>query len=667
MTRILHTYRSICDYATGFSTYTNPSVSVLSVGNLVITGGTLTEYVIDWYFNTIESGIQFSTGSAGAPGITYSHPFTGNQSIPVESGSWIPRIRYIVVDGIKVFPYHRPWENYCELPTITVEPFDCSNGDTGATYSHTITYDNTLQSYASASRTLRFYLNDDGSTDHLAVRFYGYQISDELKIYYCTALDPNGVLLEDIVVGSDITSYYTAPTRKHKPLTNLTPYKFVINLSDQSYTLGDYLKIEIIPSYVQPPNLNTNWSLSFNCIPGTGFTCIPASTDIQTIDVDTISMIWNESLCQYELSYNLNGVMSGYASTNAWTYMNYNLDGDTSYLNDTNTFLNNIGGNRLSKSSGASFAFVSSRNALCANNSGTTSFSKTGPQMVLSFSNENDYLLYKTDYNNTINSANWLNYSADPLSINHYKYWLLYFRDANSCGDAYVDYNNYLSYDAEFIFDDINFNITINLVLPDPVGYIEAPCENSLSTINARNTLVTNTYNSANFNRSTNVRYPSIGALCGVGASVISVNQTNVTGGYRIYLDAPVFDKINDYCSSSSPWCRVTSAPATVNAPQYWFWKFNTRTKIIPADTDDPTQNFEVWNRLNSSGCTVSLSNEVLIYKMLSGYTIPAYTGGTYFTGDMVLNVGKAWESLQDDNVEEPIAESSWWTKISSA
>jgi len=667
--RILFTYCQFCSYHTGFDYYSNNTVSVLSVGNLIATGATLDAYVIDWYLNDVVTGFQFTTGKGTDPDITYSHPFTGTTgSIPVEDGVWIPVIRYIVVDGIKIYSKHRPWEDYCEIPTISVQPYLCDNGNSGTTYSHTLSFVNTLQQSQYSSRSIRFYLNDDASTKYFGVSFYGYDIADRLRVYYCTSLDSTGVLLEDIAIGIDtVTSYYLSEPRRFRPLSPVNPYRFVVNLTGFTYTLGDYLKFDISPSYMSPSNLNTNWRIDLKCLSAADgeFTCLAPTAAMQTINPDTVAMTWYSGAtnCRYDITFKLNDIIPVYVNTDAWKYMNINLMAESS--NIVSTMTDDNGGIRLTKYSGANATYVTTVVGTCINLNGAVTLTKTSNQMVISCTNNTDYLKYKTDYNTTTGTTKWQSQVNDPTNINYYMWWQLSFRVATSCGDAYTDNTYRINKYSTFTFDDINNTITIDLVDANTgdVAYVSGDCDNTTSTLITSWTTIHSTYTLANFTKTTNVKYYSTGALAGVYANQFTTNVTNTTGGLYLYLDAAVHDSINtNLCDFTAPWCLVSG-----NAPQYRFYKYNVRGVISPTNAVDPTQNFELYNRLNSSGCTITPAiNEILIYKILNGVRILDWVAGTYNTGDRVINVGKAWESLVDSNVTEPTVTNAYWTKIST-
>jgi hypothetical protein len=98
-----------CEFETYFDSYVAESFGVLSVGSLKIDFdedmdgefGGLEAYVIDWYLDGVK---QFSTGYGldGQGYYAYSHPFEDvDKVLNVQSGTWIPRVRFVDVDGVR--------------------------------------------------------------------------------------------------------------------------------------------------------------------------------------------------------------------------------------------------------------------------------------------------------------------------------------------------------------------------------------------------------------------------------------------------------------------------------------------------------------------------------------------------------------------------------------
>jgi hypothetical protein len=139
------------------------------------------------------------------------HPFTGANARPSIGGSWIPVIRYAVLDGTKYTSEITPGEAYASdlatcLAPVTVLNLNCINGtntDVGfEQYSHRFQYVNGLQDPTDASRTLAFTLNTDGSTQYMAWYFAGNTVSDRLTFTYISPVNVTSTVLQDIAIGA---------------------------------------------------------------------------------------------------------------------------------------------------------------------------------------------------------------------------------------------------------------------------------------------------------------------------------------------------------------------------------------------------------------------------------------------------------------------------------
>ena len=173
-----------CGCTVSFDSYQASSVSVLSVGNLVGGSCTFDAYVIDWY---VDGQRTLVSGKGNDPAIQAHHPFTGSAAIPVIGGTWVPKIRYVVIGGEVIYNGYRKCDRWCDslegLPTINVSSIGCGMKNlTNSLYDYLISY-NTSQDYSLASRTIRFDLPTDLSAVYFAFYFYGQDVADQIDIY----------------------------------------------------------------------------------------------------------------------------------------------------------------------------------------------------------------------------------------------------------------------------------------------------------------------------------------------------------------------------------------------------------------------------------------------------------------------------------------------------
>ena len=675
--RMLFKEANGCVCETYFDSYDPEPIGVLCIGNLMSDECEIEKYVIDWYWDDFESGIQFTTGTADTdPDVTYIHPFTGTGCIPVEPGTWIPWVRYIIVDGVKYYARHRPWEDYCVAPSaevqeIEVEEYTCDNGTTG-TYSHTVEFINTVHNPNLASRSIQFKLNEDGSTNYFVFQFYGRDISDRLTVYYCTLLDPDGVLLEDVATGVDIpaSDYRGDPylPRDFDVSSYATPFKAVINLCDYTYTLGDYLRFVITPSYIATTNKNTNWRLDMKCksIPAWTFSKFVFTEAMRTFDLTNPSMAWNATACRWELSYGFVESMPYWQNTDVYRYMYWAQGSNWAQINSASA-----GGILWRWNTVGQTIPINYGTGGCLNMNGQSTLEKTtiGGEVyyILTFTDLDDYNRIVSDYNTVVASANWTNWSSDPTSIQHYKYWNFSWRTATSCGDAYTTSYFYVYRSAVFTFDEENLTISIHASTPEPNGYIAEECSTIYNTINSYCVNESQSYNHAPYFYTTNCLQNTTGNLRGLTVGYkVNKEQQNSTYYYVRHVGV-IHDYINTDVAdfTTSQWYETTG-----NAPsQYWY-----RNVVMGRITnmDDPANNLELYDYMDyttgapKSGFWSAIAT--LLYKKIGGYVVPAWDADAvpYNTDDMIINAGKAWKSLQDNNYEEPTAESAWWTKISS-
>ena len=312
-----------CGCTPSFSSYVNNSVSVLSVGNLLGGSCTFTSYVIDWYRNGIHSLVSGTLGSA--PDVTAIHPFTGTGSIPVEGGTWVPKIRWVEIGGQKLYSEPKPCKTWCSsltgLPTITVLSLNCTNYN-----NYSLNYVST-QDYSLATRTLKW--NLDPSSKYLVVKFTAEMVADKIEVFYKDSTSP----LSSWIVGYNNNSDYDSsmPYRNYAWETS-----FLTTFPD--YTEGDYGTIKITPSVLET-NYNTNWTLNIKCFsPTTDWAggCTELTSQYNNLLVDSsLRLVHDPSNCKYVLKgflqtpytlaqQNANPVLTYLAKVNAYNYAYYN-------------------------------------------------------------------------------------------------------------------------------------------------------------------------------------------------------------------------------------------------------------------------------------------------------------------------------------------------------
>lgn len=657
---------TICNDADPYFDSYSSGIGLLSVGNLISDTHMIGDYKINWHLDAIDGPIVFISGIGSDPTIQAYHPFINE---PVQGGDLYPVIEYIYVDGERYTSEFEVGSRYSPdlitclaPPPIVVEAMDCNNGVSGL-YSHTVSYQNLFDPLQDASRSVRFILNEDGSTDFFAFAIKAYDISDRFAFYYCTLNDSEGVLLEDIAVGKDIPqSDYRGgeflPREKRTAITG-AEFKSVINLSNYTYTLGDYIKIEVEPSYIDPTNLYTNWDVRCKCL-GVFAEAI-YSDNSHTIDSTSVDINWDNVNCEWEITFDLNDTVP--TDTNIENYLGASpiVQSSTDISPMTPLFANISQGLVVRRISSSNFTSGNSNDCENLGESCTVALSTAGAvrNLTLTFTNLNDFNSYKYEYESRIASVNWTNWVNDPTDIRYYKVWILILIEAPACGDNNIIRMLHVDRLTQFNFDDINKIITITFNAPETFSYISDTCESS--SINGMNTFLTNTYNSSDFTYSSGVK--SISSIYLSYVTFIVANATNLTTYRAININAPIHDYINTNMVNYDNWCIMNP---TTNAPYRRYYRYGVR--VVFTDISDEGNNVELYDRLDhSSGCILTTpSLESLIWKKMDGVVLPYWVAGTYSVGDRVINAGKAWESLSNNNIEEPIAESSNWTRINT-
>ena len=274
-------YTACADYHPYFSsTGTTDYPSLMSIGNLLLTSGTIGAYVIDWHFGTPYGPIILISGDSfgSDPSVQQTHPFT---NVPVPGGTLYPVIRWVYINGIQYSSTLTPGMRYSPdlytcLDPISVKNLTCYNGVNpapgdgtdpfgyGQRYSSQFHYNYLGSASSEATKTISFVLNTGGTTKYLCWYFKGYAISDTLKVKYVSIIDSSETILDWWKIGADAGYNMSSWPR----LYNGQYFRFVTNLTGITYNTGDYLKFEVTPN---PTNPATNWDLYTLC--RSGFTC----------------------------------------------------------------------------------------------------------------------------------------------------------------------------------------------------------------------------------------------------------------------------------------------------------------------------------------------------------------------------------------------------------
>ncbi len=581
-----------CGCTMSFDTYQANSVSRLTVGNLL--GGTciFDEYVIDWYLN---GNKVLTTGKGNDPDITVQHPLSGEAALPVVAGTYQPVVRYVVMDNKIVYPAKRSCANYCEalgttLPQITVTAIDCETVNTTGYYSYYLSY-NVEQDYALASREVQFMLPSDLGAKYLAVYFYAYTVADKVEVLF-----NKKTVLASWIVGSqnNPAQYTTMPYQRSG-----YDHEFIVLLPE--YQAGDYLTIKVTPS-VKETNINTFWRLRLKCL-DQDTECDLYTTAMQTIDLDTIEMVDIPASCRLEMRFKTlepipyldNLIIKKYGG---YGYMSHGRG----YFNTAD--VRNSGYVLFLYGYQLKFSLYSNHISYWVASSGVCSLSKSGNIVTILCNNSTDYNRYKNTY---LTSSGVLSKFNPDRSTPEYTctFFLKWHTSMISCGDTFIDRFMTISCESVFSFNDANYTITIQLAPAQASTYTPiSSCDSTLTGINAAIAAINQTYNAADFNDQTvciaDIPFYAYWRFRGI------VSEAENTGGYGVY----------QYGDKSVPCVMQNFVLTQILTHEFFIFYLNVKI----TDTEDPINNFEVWNR-NVNGIPVNYpyTGQTLIYKKENG------------------------------------------------
>jgi hypothetical protein len=153
-----------------------------------------------------------------------------------------------------------------------------------------------------------------------------------LQIYYCTPLDAVGTLVDNFIIGSQSApnvvlafdlypvNYPVNPRVYSQVFYN--PVKFITDISSFTYAAGNYLRIVITGSILEPTNNATNWELKLLNLEASelDFTFDFVPGDIYKI-ADEPVMAYDATNCWYDVTYNTEDVATNYYASFLYKYL----------------------------------------------------------------------------------------------------------------------------------------------------------------------------------------------------------------------------------------------------------------------------------------------------------------------------------------------------------
>jgi hypothetical protein len=433
-----------------FDTYQTSSVGRLIAGNVISSCGPVTDYIIGWYLNGDYSAPAITTGYGTTfPNYQFPHPLTGNNSPLVLAGSYEGIIHDIIINGITYSSISGsangipiPFESCFD--TVVIDPLTCINGTSPGKYSHQFNFNSQSPGATSSPTSVTYQLSP--TTQYFAFAFRAFNIWDELEIKFISG-NPNAtsnpnlysqpIYLEKIRIGTNSTSnigtqdgiygstFLFNPNPTIFNLNNLWPKKAqasnwvqkvltLTNLETSSNPFTpDSLEITFTPN---PSNNNTQWRVALQCLDT--FDCTECTWEdypnnlpkIWKVELDKIHpcdsqrlVLYHTGCADYSDWMGLN-ILDGYSLDNP----NINLIGSNQEQPDTHPFVQSpypgyislVGTTNCSNPPNYS-------SKICGTPlTGSISTIKSYNQIQLTFNIENDYLFYKNDLINQVNSYN---------------------------------------------------------------------------------------------------------------------------------------------------------------------------------------------------------------------------------------------------------------------
>lgn len=437
-----------------FSQYGNNSVGRLSVGNVISSSNpacTVGNFVIDWYLNSVAPQNKvLVSGKGNDPDIEVQHPFNGNSAIPVIGGTYIPRIRYIYLNGVLYAPTTYPGALLSPalltcLPNVIVQDYSCGNGGNaiiGQGYEHNITY-SANTNFQNATRTIRFNYTPNVNL-YLAYFFLGYTIADRIKFIH--VLNNVDTVLLDMVVGTDNNGTDLNSTPK---LIDRVSERNLLELPTQ---VGSYLRIEITPSYNAPGNQNTNWDLSLKCL--NEFSCDEIITN------PTVTCT----------SLGCTTTVTGQVSTNPYYFYIGSSINPTVSVTISNTY--------------GCIPTLDQYSFFPCSQVPSGTMTKVGNTWTMQFGNATAYNAYKDSFDNVVQIGICNDNTIPP----YYNGVQFSFHTANSCGDSTIT-RQYLFHRCTSTFTWNSGNNTLIIqTSSNPIvnNYVNLnPCDNCYNHINS--------------------------------------------------------------------------------------------------------------------------------------------------------------------------------------
>ena len=572
-----------------FDSYQTSNIGIIVAGEL--TGSCendITDYKIFWYGPNSSTNLAFTSGY----GSTFSpydltHPLVGINSPMVESGTYIPVIDKVKLNGLNYSQTGGTGYIQAELEcfnatTVNVQPFTCDNGTVPLPndYTHRVNFAGAAA--GTTPLTLQSTFELDPTTDYFSWKFKAEGITDSLKITFYGSAYSNPIILEYWTIGQqNITSNINLLTFPKSGQT-IQYLSKVTSLTSLIRSSGDYLILEVIPNQNNP---QTNWDFYFTCMDT--FDCDLCLYDYLNTPykIKSTSITGVTGSCSsIAVSFNLSGcTSSAITDSDIYKYQATPITGinTTSFSNlETNNSTGLLSRQTPSldwdqTTCNANYDFTTTQTC-SPSNTNTIKFVKenTGPSgqgvIKMEFSSLSDLIHYKSSYDLLLPYSGTPSNPADP---NYYRFFSLYIpknaTPSTNCGDNTTILGYDIHYSSIVTTGNTGGVYTLNITMPTisnglpPFDPCDINCEYYVNTyfptfINGSSTGATNV---ENFTTNTGSKYvrPFGATLKFVENPPTVVSASTIEGGYILnnYLNSTI-----PFSGSSSPYTQIPSLSA---------------------------------------------------------------------------------------------------------
>jgi hypothetical protein len=542
----------LCTICTlNFDVYSASTTGLIVAGNL--TGdcqASITDYVISWYGPGAGStNVAYTSGfgSAFTP-YDFTHPLTGTSAIFSEQGVYTPVIDKVIISGVSYSQVGEVGESPAVLNCFTdqyieVNPFTCDNGSEVGNYTHRVNFTGVGSGVVSPP-PLKSTFVLSSTTTYFAWKFKGEGVPDRLTLTFSGSSYPVPIVLEDILVGDNLSSSNFTLTSFPKSADTFGYVTKVTCLTGLTTNAGDFITLNVTPS----TNPATNWDFYFTCLSGEFdcTTCLDTESPYKIVgstitgitgSCDTSYIRFSVSGC----SLTTNNQFDFFKYYDFSTYIGARQSVDTS--SPSNLLIRQTN-NLFYSAITCSVYYFNFNSPICSSaNTNTITFNKSVisgiGNIYITFDSINDFNSYYDSY------LTCLSFSGNPYDdtdIDYYRaitlYTPIYSSPSAVCGDGTSSQFYYIHPSSVVTTGQTGGTYSMNITMPTIVNNLDAPACSNCSTnssfivvnsfINPSSTGTTNNLNMTT-NTGSKYNYPFIG-VTGVHSASTTSTEFSLRG-----------------------------------------------------------------------------------------------------------------------------------------